>query len=125
VLPELFAIASVACGAKDQLKKPRLGLAARMESEVKKRWQPPIRAKALEKAATTGGIVMWNTSNLTCSCRRTTREPRADRSGARSRIREQNSEASSCPLRTSGAGAEESERLRQLRSDGLKRRWRG
>ncbi|MGW6792419.1 telomere-protecting terminal protein Tpg [Streptomyces chartreusis] len=35
-------------------KNPRAGLAARREREVKKRWQPQIRAKAREKAATTG-----------------------------------------------------------------------
>lgn len=39
-------------------KRPRAGLAARLEREVKKRWQPQIRAKAREKAATTGGIVI-------------------------------------------------------------------
>jgi hypothetical protein len=43
---------------KDQIKKPRADLAARLEREVKKRWQPQIRAKAREKAATTGGIVI-------------------------------------------------------------------
>ncbi|MER5418172.1 telomere-protecting terminal protein Tpg [Streptomyces virginiae] len=41
-----------------QAKKPRVALAARLEREVKKRWQPQIRAKAREKAATTGGIVI-------------------------------------------------------------------
>ncbi|MFF2009466.1 telomere-protecting terminal protein Tpg [Streptomyces sp. NPDC058195] len=39
-------------------KKPRRGLAARLEHEVTKRWQPQIRAKARQKAATTGGIVI-------------------------------------------------------------------
>ncbi|MGW4823447.1 telomere-protecting terminal protein Tpg [Streptomyces sp. NPDC004227] len=43
---------------KDQIKKPRADLAARLEHEVKKRWQPQIRAKARQKAATTGGIVI-------------------------------------------------------------------
>lgn len=43
---------------KDQIKKPRPDLAARLEREVKKRWQPQIRAKARQKAATTGGIVV-------------------------------------------------------------------
>ncbi|MGI5485035.1 telomere-protecting terminal protein Tpg [Streptomyces lavendofoliae] len=43
---------------KDQIKKPRPELAARLEREVKKRWQPQIRAKARQKAATTGGIVI-------------------------------------------------------------------
>ncbi|MGW3269519.1 telomere-protecting terminal protein Tpg [Streptomyces sp. NPDC001056] len=43
---------------KDQIKKPRPDLAARLEREVKKRWQPRIRAKAKERAATTGGIVI-------------------------------------------------------------------
>ncbi|MFE6946528.1 telomere-protecting terminal protein Tpg [Streptomyces chartreusis] len=41
-----------------QAKKPRTALAARLEHEVKKRWQPQIRAKAREKAASTGGIVI-------------------------------------------------------------------
>ncbi|MET7852281.1 XRE family transcriptional regulator [Streptomyces avermitilis] len=43
---------------KDQIKKPRPELAARLEREVKKRWQPQIRAKARQKAASTGGIVI-------------------------------------------------------------------
>lgn len=43
---------------KEQIKKPRPDLAARLEGEVKKRWQPQIRAKARQKAATTGGIVI-------------------------------------------------------------------
>ena len=43
---------------KDQIKKPRPDLAARLEREVKARWQPQIRAKARKKAATTGGIVI-------------------------------------------------------------------
>ena len=43
---------------KDQIKKPRPELAARLEREVRKRWQPQIRAKARQKAATTGGIVI-------------------------------------------------------------------
>jgi len=43
---------------KDQIKKPRPDLAARLEREVKKRWQPQIRAQARKKAATTGGIVI-------------------------------------------------------------------
>jgi hypothetical protein len=43
---------------KDQIKKPRPDLAQRMEREVRKRWQPQIRAKAKQAAATTGGIVI-------------------------------------------------------------------
>ncbi|MFD5429471.1 telomere-protecting terminal protein Tpg [Streptomyces sp. NPDC127084] len=43
---------------KDQIKRPRPDLAARMENEVAKRWQPQIRAKAKQTAATTTGIVI-------------------------------------------------------------------
>jgi hypothetical protein len=43
---------------KDQIKKPRPDLAARLETEVRKRWQPQIRARARQQAATTGGIVI-------------------------------------------------------------------
>ncbi|MCZ4125146.1 telomere-protecting terminal protein Tpg [Streptomyces sp. H39-S7] len=43
---------------KEQIKKPRADLAARLEREVKARWQPQVRAKARQKAATTGGIVI-------------------------------------------------------------------
>ncbi|MEU9197795.1 telomere-protecting terminal protein Tpg [Streptomyces hundungensis] len=41
-----------------KLKRPRQELRARLEREVKKRWQPQVRAKAKKKAATTGGIVV-------------------------------------------------------------------
>ncbi|MDH2392582.1 XRE family transcriptional regulator [Streptomyces sp. HNM0663] len=43
---------------KDEIRSPRAKLAARMEREVKKRWQPQIRAKARQQAATVGGIVV-------------------------------------------------------------------
>ncbi|MGW2513910.1 telomere-protecting terminal protein Tpg [Streptomyces scopuliridis] len=43
---------------KDQIKHPRKELAARLENEVKSRWQPQIRKKAKQAAATTGGIVI-------------------------------------------------------------------
>ncbi|MEV6682245.1 XRE family transcriptional regulator [Streptomyces erythrochromogenes] len=43
---------------KGQLKRPRRDLAARIEREVKKRWQPQLRAKAKKAAATSTGIVL-------------------------------------------------------------------
>lgn len=43
---------------KDQIKKPRPDLAARMEREVRKRWQPQVRARARKAAATTDGIMI-------------------------------------------------------------------
>ncbi|MFD5337598.1 telomere-protecting terminal protein Tpg [Streptomyces hawaiiensis] len=43
---------------KNQIRKPRPDLAARLEAEVKKRWQPQIRAKARQQAATTSGIII-------------------------------------------------------------------
>ncbi|MEV5440841.1 XRE family transcriptional regulator [Streptomyces sp. NPDC052682] len=43
---------------KDQIRKPRPDLAARLEAEVRKRWQPQVRARAKERAATTDGIVL-------------------------------------------------------------------
>jgi len=49
---------------KDQIKNPRPGLAARLEREVKKRWQPQIRARARQKAASTGGIVIDTRARL-------------------------------------------------------------
>ncbi|KAF3470096.1 XRE family transcriptional regulator [Streptomyces sp. Tu 3180] len=49
---------------KGQIKKPRPDLAARLEREVKKRWQPQIRAKARARAATTGGIVIDTRARL-------------------------------------------------------------
>ncbi|WP_327686183.1 telomere-protecting terminal protein Tpg [Streptomyces sp. NBC_00467] len=43
---------------RDQIKKPRRDLAQRLEREVKKRWQPQIRQRAKETAATSEGIVI-------------------------------------------------------------------
>ncbi|WP_377273893.1 telomere-protecting terminal protein Tpg [Peterkaempfera sp. SMS 1(5)a] len=39
-------------------RTPRPALATRLQTEVKARWQPQIRAQARHKAATTGGIVI-------------------------------------------------------------------
>ncbi|GGV76630.1 MULTISPECIES: telomere-protecting terminal protein Tpg [Streptomyces] len=43
---------------KDQIRTPRPDLAARLEREVTARWQPRVRARARQQAATTGGIVI-------------------------------------------------------------------
>ncbi|MEU0335179.1 XRE family transcriptional regulator [Streptomyces sp. NPDC006193] len=40
------------------LKRPRKELAARLEHEVRSRWQPQVRARAKERAATAEGIVV-------------------------------------------------------------------
>ncbi|MFD5121203.1 telomere-protecting terminal protein Tpg [Streptomyces sp. NPDC058385] len=49
---------------KDQIKRPRPDLAARLEREVNKRWQPQIRAKAKARAAATDGIVIDTRARL-------------------------------------------------------------
>ncbi|GGV43942.1 telomere-protecting terminal protein Tpg [Streptomyces griseoflavus] len=49
---------------KDQIRKPRPDLAARLDREVKNRWQPQVRARARQKAATTGGIVIDTRARL-------------------------------------------------------------
>ncbi|MFD5512131.1 telomere-protecting terminal protein Tpg [Streptomyces sp. NPDC127051] len=41
-----------------KIKRPRKGLAARLTAEVRKRWQPQIRAKAKKVAATSGGLLI-------------------------------------------------------------------
>lgn len=41
-----------------KLKRPRQDLRGRIEREVKKRWQPQVRAKAQKKAAITAGLVV-------------------------------------------------------------------
>ncbi|MGW2393985.1 telomere-protecting terminal protein Tpg [Streptomyces lydicamycinicus] len=43
---------------KAQIRRPRKELAARIEREVRKRWQPKVRQKAQQRAASTGGIVI-------------------------------------------------------------------
>jgi hypothetical protein len=43
---------------KGQLKRPRRDLRDRMEREVRKRWQPQVRAKARQKAASTDGLIV-------------------------------------------------------------------
>ncbi|MFB6654100.1 XRE family transcriptional regulator [Streptomyces microflavus] len=49
---------------KNQIKKPRPDLAGRLDREVKSRWQPQIRAKAKQKAASTGGIIIDTRARL-------------------------------------------------------------
>jgi hypothetical protein len=49
---------------KDQIRKPRADLAARLEREVKQRWQPQVRARARQRAASTGGIVIDTRARL-------------------------------------------------------------
>jgi hypothetical protein len=49
---------------KEQIKKPRPDLAGRLESEVRKRWQPQVRARARQRAATTDGIVIDTRARL-------------------------------------------------------------
>jgi hypothetical protein len=49
---------------KNQIKKPRPDLAARLEDEVRKRWQPQIQARARERAASTDGIVIDTRARL-------------------------------------------------------------
>ncbi|MFF5924150.1 telomere-protecting terminal protein Tpg [Streptomyces flavochromogenes] len=43
---------------RDQIKKPRAELAEKMAAEVRRRWQPQIRAKARKTAATTAGLMV-------------------------------------------------------------------
>ncbi|MFE9454452.1 telomere-protecting terminal protein Tpg [Streptomyces sp. NPDC006739] len=41
---------------KGQLKRPRPDLAARLTAEARRRWQPRVRERARQRAATTDGI---------------------------------------------------------------------
>ncbi|MER7498004.1 XRE family transcriptional regulator [Streptomyces pharetrae] len=43
---------------KNQIKTPRPELAERLQRQVRARWQPQVRAKARQTAATTGGIMI-------------------------------------------------------------------
>ncbi|MEU4037349.1 telomere-protecting terminal protein Tpg [Streptomyces collinus] len=43
---------------KNRIRRPRPELAARLEREVRSRWQPQVRARAKRTAATSGGIVI-------------------------------------------------------------------
>ncbi|MEW2071708.1 XRE family transcriptional regulator [Streptomyces sp. NPDC007346] len=43
---------------RNQIRKPRPDLAVRLEREVRKRWQPRVRARARAKAVSTGGMVI-------------------------------------------------------------------
>lgn len=45
-------------------KHPRKDLAALLEREVKKQWQPQFQAKARKRATTTGGIVIDTRARL-------------------------------------------------------------
>ncbi|MER7048120.1 telomere-protecting terminal protein Tpg [Streptomyces jumonjinensis] len=59
-LAELLGISqrTVERYVKDQLKQPRPELAARLDSEVRARWQPRVRDRAKKRAATATGIVV-------------------------------------------------------------------
>ncbi|WP_327216461.1 telomere-protecting terminal protein Tpg [Streptomyces cyaneofuscatus] len=43
---------------KGRIKHPRPQLATRLENEVRTRWQPQVRARARQKAASTDGIMI-------------------------------------------------------------------
>ncbi len=43
---------------RNQIRTPRPDLAARLQTEVTRRWQPQVRARARQRAATTDGIVI-------------------------------------------------------------------
>ncbi|MFJ3421842.1 telomere-protecting terminal protein Tpg [Streptomyces sp. NPDC086082] len=43
---------------KGQIRQPRPELAGRLADEVRRRWQPRVRARARQQAATTGGITI-------------------------------------------------------------------
>ncbi|MFG3193796.1 telomere-protecting terminal protein Tpg [Streptomyces omiyaensis] len=43
---------------RDQIKRPRAGLAARMSAEVRRRWQPQVRAHARKAASTSEGLMI-------------------------------------------------------------------
>ncbi|MFX4292325.1 telomere-protecting terminal protein Tpg [Streptomyces bohaiensis] len=49
---------------KGQLRRPRADLAARLDREVAARWQPRVRARARQRAATTGGIIIDTRARL-------------------------------------------------------------
>lgn len=43
---------------KNEIKQPKPALAARLETEVRRRWQPLVRKRAREQAARTTGLVI-------------------------------------------------------------------
>ncbi|MGW8604475.1 telomere-protecting terminal protein Tpg [Streptomyces sp. NPDC055893] len=43
---------------RDQIKRPRPDLAGKMAAEVRRRWQPQVRAKARKAAATSAGLMV-------------------------------------------------------------------
>ncbi|MFV2116952.1 telomere-protecting terminal protein Tpg [Streptomyces sp. Act-28] len=43
---------------RDQIKRPRAQLADRLAAEVRKRWQPQVRAKVRKAAATSAGLMV-------------------------------------------------------------------
>ncbi|MFI8258877.1 telomere-protecting terminal protein Tpg [Streptomyces filamentosus] len=43
---------------RDQIKSPRADLAARMTAEVRRRWQPQVRARARKAASTSHGLMI-------------------------------------------------------------------
>ncbi|WP_371594715.1 telomere-protecting terminal protein Tpg [Streptomyces virginiae] len=99
---------------KDQFKRPKTDLAGRMETEVKRRWQPLVRKRARDKAAKSTGLVIETRARFGF-----TAAPGTSDDGRMRRITQHlPPEFAGRLLAAQDAGASETE-LQQIAADGL------
>ncbi|MFI1154997.1 telomere-protecting terminal protein Tpg [Streptomyces sp. NPDC020817] len=99
---------------KDQIKRPKSDLAGRMETEVKRRWQPLVRKRARDKAAKQTGLVIETRARFGF-----TAAPGTSDDGRMRRITQHlPPEYAGRLLAAQDAGASEAE-LQQIAADGL------
>ncbi|MFD3700083.1 telomere-protecting terminal protein Tpg [Streptomyces sp. NPDC058646] len=99
---------------KDQIKQPKPALATRLETEVRRRWQPLVRKRARDRAATTTGLVIETRARFGF-----TAAPGTSDDGRMRRITQHlPPEYASRLLAAQEAGATES-RLRAIAAEGL------
>ncbi|MFG1809708.1 telomere-protecting terminal protein Tpg [Streptomyces sp. NPDC049040] len=99
---------------KGTLRQPRKELAARLEREVRRDWQPRVRQRAKKRAATTGGIVVETRARFGF-----TAAPGSTDDGRMRRITQHLPAAYAARLFDAQAGGAGEQQLRRIAAEGL------